>query len=776
MTADIPDPYPAFLPTTRIYRYLKMLVRLGQVHGIDTFFPYRQPENLVVLCPASPRSGHIMQHQLTLDGNFHTGHFAKNCDPNDISLCNGKAQFPPEQEYRTYLKNIPVSKEKSTCVYLKANIDFTLTYDIACEYYVKIKTRFRDFPELVDVADLVDRICWDIPALHVTGHKADCPYLFGTAYMDCVGHFHGETAEAYWPSANKIGGHARQMNNGHRQDTLIDNANDWNWKKTIKMHVSLYDDLSSAKKLLLEKRKLFIGLSAANSEHIEEWQAMPRQTTKDTPSAYHHTASKVPSQTAIYQHMLANLDNFASTHIPTNEVACFLQEGLKLQDDQRKIKAACAKNAEHTLQATTREIATRHTKLGVQLHKWCEVRDSTMPKAADIIAAPQACEVELETLWLPSDFTKSQRVAMGRTIIALAAEESKLREGQAYNFIRRLQTICKGLSALEDRKTADNKGQKNHTISGDQVLDTKRERDDHIAAYNSVRKAMISLGTIQEGGKDSCQFPHLTITDTFMKSRRRERALGDSRRGDGMLYTRIGIAVGSKVSNAPQLDLAAADKDEDSEEESEDEPESKRLRAGTEGGTQMTRKKKKKPAERRREKQLEALTTLDANPANKNGWLWELRRPSNMSDSEMLLWEREGDRVQWARAEAEMDRFQEQLELKLTEFLRCIAAFQFEAHVWTQMGADGYRLEPGFQVQAKETAHMWTHLAAQCQTHLEMAGYAFALDPGFDLIAYLEEEHHRNDGLLQEQGIVPQDKRAEAILFARARGEKRATE
>jgi hypothetical protein len=46
------------------------------------------------------------------------------------------------------------------------------------------------------------------------------------------------------------------------------------------------------------------------------------------------TQMSVPSQTAIYQHMLANLDNFASTHIPTNEVACFLQEGLKLQDDQ----------------------------------------------------------------------------------------------------------------------------------------------------------------------------------------------------------------------------------------------------------------------------------------------------------------------------------------------------------------------------------------------------------------------------------------------------------
>jgi hypothetical protein len=117
-------------------------------------------------------------------------------------------------------------------------IDKVLTYDIVCEYFVKIKERFRNSPDLEDVAAIIDRIRWGIPALHVTGHKSDCTYLFGTAYMDCIGHFHGETAEAYWPSANKIGGHARQANNGHRQDMLVDNANDWNWKKIVNMRES----------------------------------------------------------------------------------------------------------------------------------------------------------------------------------------------------------------------------------------------------------------------------------------------------------------------------------------------------------------------------------------------------------------------------------------------------------------------------------------------------------------------------------------------------------
>ncbi|KAJ7079192.1 hypothetical protein C8R44DRAFT_909231 [Mycena epipterygia] len=612
------------------------------------------------------------------------------------------------------------------------NIDQVATYDIACEYYVKIKDRFRASPYLADVVDMVDRIHWGIPALHVTGHKAD-------SYMDCVGHFHGETAEAYWPSANKIGGHARQMNNGHRQDTLIGNANDWNWKKLIKMHEEGY-----------------------------RWREECLQTYNKQRLVILIRVIRVPSQNAIYQHMITNLENFASTQVPTNGVACFLKEGLKIQADQRKIRDACAKNDEHDLQATKKEIATRRIKLNAQLSKWREARNNVMLEAVDIISVSQACKAELEKLWLPSDFTEAQRVAMGPNIIALAAEEAKLWEGEAYDQILCIQSICKTLSALEDRKK-DVRGQRNNTNSGEQVLDTRHRRDCSIKAYNSIRKALISLGTIcDDGDKENSQFPHLTIDDTFMKSRRRERALGDSRRGDGMLYTRIGITAGSKVSNAPVTP------EESDEEGSDDEHDSKRVHAG-DGGTQMTKRAKRKPAEKRRKKQLQALTTIDPNPVNENGWLWELRRPSNMTDNEMVQWQREGDRVQWARAEAEMDRFEEQIKIKLAKFLRCIAAFEFNAQVWTKMGVQSD--EPGFKEQANETTHMWLTLAEQCRKHLKMAGYQFMLKPDFDLtmlIAYIEEEHGKSDMLLREVGITPRDKRTESMQFATARREKRA--
>ncbi|KAJ7699821.1 hypothetical protein B0H14DRAFT_3652410 [Mycena olivaceomarginata] len=207
-----------------------------------------------------------------------------------------------------------------------------------------------------------------------------------------------------------------------------------------------------------------------------------------------------------------------------------------------------------------------------------------------------------------------------------------------------------------------------------------------------------------------------------------------SRRGDGMLYTRIGIAAGSKISHAPEMDIEESSEEEISDS---DRPKSKRSRPAPEGGVQMTKRAKRAPAQKRKEKEPD----LSPNPANKNGWLWELRQPSNMSD-----------RVQWARAEAEMDRVQEQMEIKLTEFLRCLTTFQFNERAWIQMSKNS-DLGPGFAEWAKGTAQMWKQLSDQCQTHLTMAGYKFALEPDFNLVSYVERERENHDNLLREQGI-----------------------
>ena len=112
-------------------------------------------------------------------------------------------------------------------------MDLKISYDISCGYAVNASSRFDDnFPEL---ADVVKKATWLIPLLHIQNHKSDCMYRYSSSYTEGAGHFHGETAEMTWAESNQLGAQTRQMNNGHRQDTIINAASDWNWKKIVNM-------------------------------------------------------------------------------------------------------------------------------------------------------------------------------------------------------------------------------------------------------------------------------------------------------------------------------------------------------------------------------------------------------------------------------------------------------------------------------------------------------------------------------------------------------------
>ena len=56
---------------------------------------------------------HLVQIQETMDGNFHLNQFAKNTDPNDVSLetANGIGYFPDDNEVKEYLENTEETQE-----------------------------------------------------------------------------------------------------------------------------------------------------------------------------------------------------------------------------------------------------------------------------------------------------------------------------------------------------------------------------------------------------------------------------------------------------------------------------------------------------------------------------------------------------------------------------------------------------------------------------------------------------------------------------------------
>jgi hypothetical protein len=135
-------------------------------------------------------------------------------------------------------------------------------------------------------------------------------YRFCAAYLPLFGHFFGESIETIWVELNQLGAHVKQMNNGHRQDTIIDHHSHWNWKKTAGLSKyfvilslmlnsvvsTLYQDLNHARLLFIQKREHFKALTELYSPRTIMWNKRSRETkitgSGDIDSVYHYRRSK----------------------------------------------------------------------------------------------------------------------------------------------------------------------------------------------------------------------------------------------------------------------------------------------------------------------------------------------------------------------------------------------------------------------------------------------------------------------------------------------------
>jgi Kyakuja-Dileera-Zisupton transposase len=170
--------------------------------------------------------------------------------------------------------------------------DHLFSYDISCGYSINAVKRFeQNFPE---EADFVDHTRWLIPLVHIQNHKDNCTYQYSSAYIKGACHFQGETAEMPWVELNQLAPQTRQMNNGHRQDTIIDHHSHWNWMKTSNMGTlssalppmpntdfiqvpQLLSDLVRAKRLFLQKHLTFKTLCTVYADSVPEWNSLDRQ-------------------------------------------------------------------------------------------------------------------------------------------------------------------------------------------------------------------------------------------------------------------------------------------------------------------------------------------------------------------------------------------------------------------------------------------------------------------------------------------------------------------
>ncbi|KIJ24011.1 hypothetical protein M422DRAFT_195238 [Sphaerobolus stellatus SS14] len=211
-------------------------------------------------------------------------------NPEDFSLFDGRAYYPPERQFQDYLTTVVDSEQvcrfdteypqvqahtvsgimAAVCRHdcfrpggqndlqrgeKSANADYALhgaltwvpipdevthTYDIVCQYSKKIHQRWsKHFPQ--DVS-LLDHLIHAIPKKHIVGHIEGCQIRYSCNHLEGFGHVYGEGIEAIWSEDNQQSSSLREMNAGCRHEVTDDNHLDWNARKIQRlcMSISLY--------------------------------------------------------------------------------------------------------------------------------------------------------------------------------------------------------------------------------------------------------------------------------------------------------------------------------------------------------------------------------------------------------------------------------------------------------------------------------------------------------------------------------------------------------
>jgi hypothetical protein len=182
------------------------------------------------------------------------------------------------------------------------------------------------------------------------------------------------------------------------------------------------------------------------------------------------------------------------------------------------------------------EVEKRRERLRMQIENWRDLQKDLTPQLGDLVVQQAiqkktANAPEEEALYVPSDFTEAERIKYD--LVKLGEHEHHFLESTAFDYIARVKTITKTFFASHADKKAQGYSQQTHTRSITVIEDIEERQTAAIIDYSVTRSVMISLGMSQHDSS----FPPLSKEDTYRKPTHLKRAIGDSRRNDGALWS-----------------------------------------------------------------------------------------------------------------------------------------------------------------------------------------------------------------------------------------------
>ncbi|KAF9033343.1 hypothetical protein BJ165DRAFT_1309566, partial [Panaeolus papilionaceus] len=317
--ATVKSLYHDFRRMCRLWRWLKKIRGSGTAHDGLTGNP--GGGKFAMFCAACPQPGinlpeswvedarnPIYGRTFVADGNFKADHVKQTGE--DVPLYDGSGIMPHSDTYRKHIDSAPcdntfraietalnsakgcdvtgvvaiacarhgcycpngmvdlqrgeqqknvdyafVKSLQSTDVDVRQRV--TILYDVACQYFVKLRGRIDPMlasgdPDLR--ALVIDRA---IGLFHVHAHKDQCFFRYSPTFIPGLGTVAGEILESLWAALNDISISLRTTSLSYCAETLDDHATDSNHKKMLNMANSLIDQLRDAQESAEEHQVVF---------------------------------------------------------------------------------------------------------------------------------------------------------------------------------------------------------------------------------------------------------------------------------------------------------------------------------------------------------------------------------------------------------------------------------------------------------------------------------------------------------------------------------------
>jgi hypothetical protein len=191
------------------------------------------------------------------------------------------------------------------------------------------------------------------------------------------------------------------------------------------------------------------------------------------------------------------------------------------------------------------EIEKRRERLQKRIDTWRRIQKTLVPQIGDLVAqqaisGKAAGLPEEEALFVPSDFGEGDRIKFD--LVSQGENQRRLLQGTACDYVAKIKTVSKTIDSGKADKKLQEFGQRGHTRAGDHIRSVEKLLQLCIDDYSATRDAMIALGM----SPDDPSYPLLMLKDTFRKATHSKRAVGDSRRFDGLAWTHTGVTGGSR--------------------------------------------------------------------------------------------------------------------------------------------------------------------------------------------------------------------------------------